>query len=164
MRFDLLPPKDIQLPANFSRPIHRLIRIAAYVWASPYTLSGIAIGLVLGGRFQTVDGVVEISGSRIQGALNRFPQPAMAMTLGHVVFGQTKSDLSVSRLHERVHVRQYERWGPAFVPVYLAASLYLFLLGRDWYRGNPFEIEAYAVDDPSRRRARPEPSRRTGRE
>ena len=32
------------------------------------------------------------------------------------------------------------------IPAYLGASAYLFLRGRDAYRDNPFEVEAYAVD------------------
>ena len=45
--------------------------------------------------------------------------------------------------HEMVHVRQYERWGPFFIPAYLACSLGLWLAGKDAYRDNPFEREAY---------------------
>jgi hypothetical protein len=41
-----------------------------------------------------------------------------------------------------VHVRQYERWGPLFVPAYLVSSLVLWLRGRDPYWDNPFEVEA----------------------
>jgi len=73
--------------------------------------------------------------------------PALALTFGHVVFGQTEAALDLSRVHERVHVRQYERWGIAFVPAYLICWLILSLRGRDGYRENPFEVEAYAVDD-----------------
>jgi hypothetical protein len=49
------------------------------------------------------------------------------------------------RTHELVHVRQYERWGPLFVPAYLASSAIIWLRGGDPYRDNPFEREAYAV-------------------
>jgi hypothetical protein len=124
------------------------LRWAAYAWPLPYTLTGIGIGLVLGGRFQRVEGVIEIHGPRINEVLNRLSIPAMALTFGHVVFGQTEAALEITRTHERVHVRQYERWGPAFVPAYLLASAYLYLRGRDGYRENPFEVEAYAADKP----------------
>jgi cytochrome bd-type quinol oxidase subunit 2 len=123
-----------------------LARSAAYLWASPYTLLGVAIGLMLGGRFQRVAGVIEIHGPLIAALLVRLYVPAMALTFGHVVFGQTEAALDITRNHERVHVRQYERWGIAFVPAYLLISAYLYLRGRDGYRENPFEIEAYAVD------------------
>jgi hypothetical protein len=49
----------------------------------------------------------------------------------------------MSRAHERVHVRQYERWGPLFLPSYLFLSLYMYLRGCDPYRDNPFEREAF---------------------
>ncbi len=125
------------------------LRLIAYAWPLPYTLTGIGIGLVLGGRFQRVEGVIEIHGPLIAEALKRFHVPAMAMTFGHVVFGQTVAALDITRAHERVHVRQYERWGIAFVPAYLGISAYLYVRGRDGYRENPFEVEAYAVDQMS---------------
>ena len=128
-----------------------VVRLLQYAWASPWTLMAIAIGLLLGGKFARVEGVVEVHGKRVASVLKRFYVPAMAITVGHVVFGQTESALDMTRKHERVHVRQYERWGIAFVPAYLMLSAYLYLRGRDGYRENPFEIEAYAVDDPSRR-------------
>ena len=65
------------------------------------------------------------------------------MTLGHVILGQDLDCLRYSRRHEHVHVRQYERWGPFFLPAYLLASFILWLRDRDPYRDNPFEREAY---------------------
>lgn len=121
-------------------------RWPAYLWASPYTVASVTIGLLLSGRFRLVDGVVEIHGPRIAAVLERLPVAPAAITLGHAVFGRDERALQVTRAHERVHVRQYERWGIAFVPAYLTASLVLLLLGRDGYRENPFEREAYAVD------------------
>ena len=123
-----------------------LTRLIAYAWPLPYTLFGITTGLVLGARFQRIDGVIEIYGPSIEYLLRRMPIPAMAMTMGHVVFGCNQMALDITRQHERVHVRQYERWGIGFVPAYLGISAILFLRGRDGYRENPFEIEAYAID------------------
>ena len=120
-----------------------------YLWPLPYTLGGITVGLLLAGRFRQVDGVVEIHGSAIAAVLARFPIPAMAVTIGHVVFGQSEVALNITREHERVHVRQYQRWGPAFVPAYLAASAVMYFRGRDPYRDNPFEVEADAIDSPA---------------
>ena len=73
--------------------MHAMMRLAAYSWALPYTLTGIGIGLLLAGRFQKVEGVIEIHGPGIAKVLNRFYVPAMAMTFGHVVFGQTMAAL-----------------------------------------------------------------------
>jgi hypothetical protein len=67
------------------------------------------------------------------------------MTLGHVVLGRTASALDVSREHELVHVRQYERWGPLFIPAYLLCSALIWFRGGDAYRDNPFEREAYRI-------------------
>lgn len=120
-----------------------LFRSTAYLWASPYTILGIATGLLLGGHFAWVDGVIEIHSRRIARGLDSLWVPAMAMTLGHCVLGQTQAALDLTRTHERIHVRQYERWGIAFVPAYLAYFVVLSLRGRDGYRDNPFEIEAY---------------------
>ena len=49
----------------------------------------------------------------------------------------------LTRTHERVHVRQCERWGPLFIPAYLLASLLIRLRGGRPYEDNPFEREAY---------------------
>jgi hypothetical protein len=117
--------------------------VAVYLWAGPNTCLGIAIGWLLGGQFQIVDGVVEIHGPRLARLLNRLWLPAMAITLGHSVLAQTRGSLDVTRTHERIHVRQYERWGPLFIPAYLGLWAILSLQGRDGYRDNPFEVEAY---------------------
>lgn len=71
---------------------------------------------------------------------------ASGMTLGHVIIGVSGARLESIRPHEWVHVRQYERWGPFFIPVYLLSSALLWLKGRHPYWDNPFEIEAYQSD------------------
>jgi len=65
------------------------------------------------------------------------------MTLGHVVLGGSPQALDATRNHELVHVEQYERWGPAFIPAYFLCALLLRLQGRHGYWDNPFEREAY---------------------
>jgi hypothetical protein len=40
-------------------------------------------------------------------------------------------------------VRQYERWGAFFFPAYLGSSLWQLVRGRDPYRHNRFEREAF---------------------
>lgn len=124
-----------------------LRRMLRYGWASPNTIFAMTIGLLLLGRFRVVDGVIEITGGRISTMLRSLPQPAAAMTLGHAVLGLSDADLDRTRVHERVHVAQYERWGPFFIPAYLISSAWLYANSRDGYLENPFEMEAYAVDD-----------------
>jgi hypothetical protein len=67
---------------------------------------------------------------------------ASAITFGDVVLGTGRAALDSTRAHERVHVRQYERWGPLFIPLYLAASLWAAVRGRHPYYDNPFERAA----------------------
>jgi hypothetical protein len=50
---------------------------------------------------------------------------------------------TISRDHEMVHVRQFERWGPLMGPAYLGCSLVLWFMGRRPYHDNPFETQAY---------------------
>lgn len=123
--------------------MRRTIRVAAYIWAGPYTLVGLLVGIVLGGNLRLVDGVVEIHSKRVAWLLTHMPVRAAAMTMGHVVLGQTELHLERTRVHERVHVRQFERWGIAFGPAYVLASVICYFRGQDFYRDNPFEVEAY---------------------
>ncbi len=120
-----------------------------YVWALPGTAVGIpaVLAAVLGGgTVRVVDGVLEVEGELVRRVLGwGFPWvgPVSAITLGHVVVGFDRVSLERTRRHERVHVRQYERWGPFFIPAYVACSLVCRLRGRDPYRDNRFEREAY---------------------
>ncbi len=122
-------------------------RLLLIVWVSPASLLGLLVGLLglaTGGGVQRAGPVLEFYGGAVTRLLQRgLLVPAAAMTLGHVILGQTPADLHRCRTHEMVHVRQYERWGPAFIPAYLAASFWLWLHGRNPYLDNPFEREAY---------------------
>jgi hypothetical protein len=60
-----------------------------------------------------------------------------------VVLGTDRATLDAAREHERVHVRQYEQWGPLFLPAYFASSLWQLARGRRCYRDNWFERQAY---------------------
>ena len=125
-------------------------RLLRYGWAAPYTVLGLALGFVAvlcGGHWRTHRGVVEVFGGGMGRGISRLP-PVLgfsAMTLGHVILAVDRSALSQLRAHEHVHVRQYERWGPLFVPAYLLSSLVQLLRGRNPYRENHFERQAYAV-------------------
>jgi tetratricopeptide (TPR) repeat protein len=123
-------------------------RPLSILWASPYTLLGLLlgmIGLATGGRVRIRGGIVQFYGGGVKWLLERFPLVggAMAFTLGHTVFGQTDADLDISHDHEMVHVCQFERWGPLMGPAYLGCSLVLWLTGRRPYRDNPFERQAF---------------------
>ena len=125
-----------------------LYRIWVYFWALPPTVLGLMLvpgAVIKGGSVRVVDGVFEVHGGVVTGLLKiglPWTGPAAAMTLGHIILGCDRVCLEKCRTHERVHVRQYERWGPFFIPVYLLVTLISYLHGGDPYQDNFFEREA----------------------
>jgi hypothetical protein len=132
--------------------MHRMstLRIVLrYLWVSPASAIGVlvaAIALCSGGTLRRVDGTLEVAGGRLARALRRAPRPLrfVAITLGHVIVGLDHDVLARVRRHERVHVRQYERFGLFFFPLYLGSSSLQLLCGKNPYLDNAFEREAYA--------------------
>jgi len=128
--------------------MHALARILGILWALPWTLVGLLVGglgLLTGGKVRRRGRALEFHGGVISASLRRLPGvgSAAAMTLGHVIIGRSPDALDRCRKHEHVHVRQYERWGPFFIPAYLLASAWQWCRGRRAYLDNPFEVEAY---------------------
>lgn len=133
-----------------------------YLWAAPTTAVGLLVTLLAiatGGRARRVHGVLECWGGVPRHLLARRPFRASAITLGHVIAGESPAALDRCRAHELIHVCQAERWGPMFIPAYLAAGLWTYLRGRHPYRDNPFEIEARKQGASSPADVRPEGSR-----
>ena len=123
-----------------------------YIWASPTSAIGLLFALsairVVDG-LRVVDGVLEAHSSLISFFLRRctlLRRGASAMTLGHVVLGRDLYALRHSRSHEHVHVRQYEQWGPLFLPAYCVASLWGFVTRQGGYEGNMFERQAWRLE------------------
>ena len=129
------------------------MKVFLYLWASPNTLVGLLWALLArltGGGASIHTGVIEAHGGWPKHLLHRMPfvkGGAMAITVGHVVIAQTQAALDITREHERVHVRQYERWGPLFSVAYVLAGAWQWLKGNDPYRDNPFEVEAYSKSE-----------------
>jgi hypothetical protein len=126
----------------------RFWRLPLYLWAFPATVLGLIFvpESLLSGGVRTVDGVVEVHGRMVRFFLTHctlLRGGASAMTLGHVVIGRNGKLLEQTRRHERVHVRQYERWGPLFIPAYVMLSIVLYFRGLRAYEDNPFEREAF---------------------
>lgn len=120
----------------------KLLRI---LWAGPATLvGGIAAApfLLCGAQCSWVDGVLEVGGGKLARALA--PWRFGAITFGHVIIGLDAACLHACRAHEHVHVRQYERWGVLFFPLYAAFSAWAWMRGGDAYRDNRFEREAFS--------------------
>ena len=111
-----------------------LAALLRYAWASPATLLGLAlalVGVLVGARGRVVAGALEVGGGRLDALVARLPRSMRfgAITLGHVIVGLDPATLERCRAHEQVHVRQYERWGPLFFPLYLGSSLGALLRG-----------------------------------
>jgi hypothetical protein len=129
----------------------RTLKTLAYLWAGPNSLLGLTLlPLALaGGRVRQHRGTLEASGGALRWALGPW---AEAITLGHVILARNARQMDRWRAHERRHVRQYERWGPLFLPAYALFGMVCLLRGRSPYREHPFEMDA---GPPVRRRNRP---------
>lgn len=130
-------------------------RIALTLWAFfPATFLGLlaaTLTRLTGGCWAKADGTLEVHGGFATALLRRgipLLGPTEALTLGHVILGRNQACLDACRAHERAHVRQCERWGPLFLPAYVAGSLWAHMRGGDYYRDNPFEVGARAEERP----------------
>lgn len=129
-----------------------MVRLWQILWVLPVSLLGLLVAMlarISGGAVQRVDGVLEASGGWPAWLLRRgfpFSGPVAAITLGHVVVGASRDALTATRIHERVHVRQFERWGVLLLVAYPLAGLYAGLRGGDPYRDNVFERQARAAE------------------
>ena len=127
-----------------------MVVILRYAWASPATLIGLALSAIAfcaGAQVRCIGGVIEVGGGHLRKLTRYLPSCARfgAITFGHVVVGIDHDVLREVRDHEGVHVQQYERWGLLFFPLYVGSSVIQLLAGRDPYRDNAFEREAYAT-------------------
>lgn len=126
--------------------VGRITKGLAVIWTAPNTVLGMFfgwLGLLSGGQVRFRDGCLEFWGGSVSWMLQRLPIRAVAMTLGHTVLGINSDYLYRAGKHERVHVRQYERWGPFFLFGYFGWSAWIWWKGGNAYLDNPFEVEAY---------------------
>ena len=106
-----------------------------FLWTSPNTLIGLALGLLTFQRPRLAHGLVlfDRTPRGLTRLLPRFGRSAM--TVGFVVLSARSVEGSLLA-HERHHVRQYCAFGPLFLPVY-------FLLAIPYgYRRHPLERRA----------------------
>jgi len=125
-----------------------VISLVKILWAAPWSLCGAGVGvlgLLTGGGVRRSGRIVEFWGGLLPLFLSYFPFIAGSpvATFGHVVLGRSKRHLDACRSHQMIHVRQYECWGPLFVPTYLILWFVLWCCGKHPYYDNPFEREAY---------------------
>ena len=128
-----------------------------YLWAGPTTLLGLAAALASLAPPHREGPILLCRSNRGFARWFLIRRGYSAITLGHLLLVTTEPTPTILR-HEMVHVRQAERWGPLFVPVYLIAMLAARLHGKDPYWDNMFETEARSregASDPSS--AQPQP-------
>lgn len=119
-----------------------------YLWALPNTLLGVAFlppTIFSGGRVTVRRGALELSGGAVAWYLRTLCGGVGAMTLGHVILGRDRRMLDYTRDHEHVHIAQYMRWGPLFIPMYGLSSLMCKWKGQNPYFENRFEKVAYGL-------------------
>ena len=121
-----------------------------YAWASPATLVGLLAALpafATGARVRVIDGVIEVTGGGVERLIAALPRRYRfcAITFGHLVVCTDACTAAAVRAHEHVHVRQYERLGALFFPLYIGSSVVQLLRRRDPYFENRFEREAHAL-------------------
>lgn len=127
----------------------RLLRVITYLWTAPNTLLGIVLGALIcctGGHVRLINGAIECYGGVIGRFIDDLPNfKFSAITFGHIILGTNSLILCEVRTHEHVHIRQYECWGILFLPAYWLSSIWQVMCGRDLYRDNYFEKQAYAA-------------------
>lgn len=144
-------------------PRHPALKALAALWVATPTALGVLVALLLWPlawwRFSWALGAVELVARGPLGTWMRKRQWA-AVTYGLVIMCWESPDTE-TRLHERVHVEQCFRWGPAILVAYPLASWWrsrwtakvatlvvaalaaMAFGGYEAYRGNPFEVDAY---------------------
>lgn len=133
-------------PTPFGARMHRS-GLLKFLWASPCTAVGLvlaAVPLALGGKIRWSSGALEVTWRHTLDSCGRLAGrlPFRGIVFGHVILAVTDEDLRTIGPHERVHVAQYERWGPLFFLVYAASSLWQLINGRNPYWHNHFEVQA----------------------
>lgn len=125
-----------------------IFQFCKYLWVGPVTLLFLPLLVFArwsGGDYAVHSGVIEVWGGKLGQRLNKgLPLfgSAAAITLGHIVVGISPYYLNRTRVHEREHVRQFERWGFFFPLVYFGAGVWVLAKGKRFYLDNPYEIAA----------------------
>jgi hypothetical protein len=125
----------------------RWLKAAKLLWASPCSVVGVllaAVPVALGGRATWRRGALEVTYRQSMASCGKLARalPFRGIVFGHVILAVTDEELRRIGPHERVHVAQYERWGPLFFPAYVLSSLSQLLRGRSPYWYNHFEVQA----------------------
>jgi hypothetical protein len=106
-----------------------------FLWTLPNTLLGLVAGALTFQRPRVVEGALVFDrGARgLTAAMRSFDRAAM--TVGYVIVSSEPVEGRLLR-HEQHHIRQYRRWGPFFIPIYLLLAIPY------GYRRHPMELAA----------------------
>jgi hypothetical protein len=118
-----------------------------YLWVGPWTVVGLSILLIprLGRRnIRFHRGTIGIFGPGVAKLMNLAPVEggAIAMAFGHTILAKDERAWLSTFRHELIHVRQYQWFGPFFVPAYFFESFWQWCRGRHPYLDNRFEVQA----------------------
>jgi len=121
--------------------------VVKLLWATPCSAIGLLLAvlpLALGGKAVWRRGALEVTYRQSQASCGKLARalPFRGIVFGHVILAVTHEELCRIGPHERVHVEQYEFWGPFFLPAYGLSSLWQLLHGRSPYWYNYFEVQA----------------------
>lgn len=127
-------------------PLPQVLRL---LWAAPCSVVGLIASLIalsLGGRARWVAGALEVTYRQSSFSCGKRARsfPFRGIVFGHVILAVTQEELQRIGPHERIHVEQYELWGPIFFLAYPLSSLWQLLKGRSPYWFNYFEVQARA--------------------
>jgi hypothetical protein len=93
------------------------LRAAQHAWAAPCSALGLvfaALPLALGGSARWHRGALEVTYRQKLASCGKLAAslPFRGIVFGHVILAVTREELERIGPHERIHVEQYQRWGP----------------------------------------------------
>jgi hypothetical protein len=106
-----------------------------FIWTLPNTLLGLLAGALTFQAPRVQEGVLVFDRAPRGLTWLLLRMNRSAMTVGFVIVS-ARPLTPTALAHERHHIRQYCRWGPLFIPVYLALAVAY------GYWRHPFEIAA----------------------
>ena len=105
------------------------------------TFLGLTIAHFLGGKVFQLDNLMYIN----YGRKGKY-QKAGAITIGDVILAKKRLSDNVIK-HEEVHAQQFAKFGGlVFLALYLFASIKSFIIYRNRWQGNIYEIQAGLED------------------
>ncbi len=107
-----------------------LMNVLGWVWTAVNTVLGLIYGALGAVAASITDVTFSVSygnnAVQFEGGSLPFTRGARAITIGNTVHyaeGETPEECEL-RVHEGHHVRQYQRLGPLFIPIYITVAVF----------------------------------------